>query len=409
MVGRKLSARRVATASTPGRYADGGGLYLQVGPNGGKAWLFRYSFGGRRRQMGLGEVDLVSLAEARERALSARRLVHDGVDPIEDRRARRLTARLKAAKAVTFADAARRYVAAHEAGWRNPKHVQQWRSTLETYACPHFGGLPVQAVDTDLVLRALDPIWRTKPETASRLRGRIEAILDWARVRGLRDGENPARWRGHLDALLPAPSKVRPGGHHPALPWREVPAFMSELRVQSGIAARALELLVLTTSRTGEVLGATWDEVDLAGATWTIPARRMKGGRAHRVPLSAPALAVLHKMSAHSTDGLIFPGRRPDRPLSNMAMPKLLDRMGHGEVTIHGFRSSFRDWAGETSDFPREVVEQALAHAIGDKVEAAYRRGDLFEKRRELMDSWAAFCDAEARTGAVALPGGRHG
>lgn len=321
-------------------------------------------------------------------------------------------ARLDEAKAVTFKQCARSYIKAHRAGWRNAKHAAQWEATLDTYAEPIIGSLPVHAIDTALVMKVLEQevkagpnepcasLWTVKPETASRLRGRIESILDWARVRGYREGENPARWRGHLDKLLPARSKVRTVRHHPALPHCELPEFISALRVQEGVAARALEFTILTAARTGEAIGARWSEIDRRNKVWTVPSSRMKSGKEHRVPLSARALAMLDEMaplaaldgSQDAGEPFVFPGGRSGRPLSNMAFLMLLRRMKRSGLTAHGFRSSFRDWAAERTNYPREAIELALAHKIGDKVEAAYRRGDLFEKRRRLMAEWDRYC-----------------
>jgi integrase len=299
------------------------------------------------------------------------------------------------------------YIAAHERGWRNPTHRAQWRATLNAYVHPTIGDLAVASIATDDVLRVLQPIWQAKPETASRVRGRIEAVLDYAAARGWRQGENPARWRGHLANLLPARAKVARVVHHAALPWQEIGAFMARLRQHRATAARALEFTVLTAARTGEVIGARWPEVGMDAAVWTVPAERMKGHRAHRVPLSAAALAVLRHMlplRPAEGDGFVFPGLRPGKPLSNMAMLKLLERMGHGDLTVHGFRSAFRDWCEEATHTPQAVAEAALAHAVADKVEAAYRRGDLFAKRAALMEEWAAFC-AKAPGAVVALRG----
>jgi integrase len=402
----RLTVLKVKRAKRPGMYADGGGLYLQVSENGA-SWLYRYMLRGRAREMGLGPLSLYGLAEARAKALDARRLRHEGIDPIEARRSARAQLRLDAAKAMTFQQCAEAHIKAQRAGWRNGKHAAQWETTLVTYAGPIIGALPVQAVDTALVLKVLEPIWTTKPDTASRLRGRIEAVLDWAKVRGYRAEENPARWRGHLDKLLPARSKLRKIRHHTALPYRELPGFLVELREQEGIAARALGFTILTAARTGETIFARWSEFDLLDRTWMVPAGRMKAGREHRVPLSARALAILEGMQARRSadDGFVFPGRKPGKPLSNMAFLMLLRGMGRGDLTTHGFRSSFRDWVAERTNFPSEVAEMALAHAVGNKVEAAYRRGDMFEKRRKLMEAWATFCTAapaQAPAGNVA-------
>jgi integrase len=397
----KLTALAVAQAKRRGYYGDGGGLFLQVSPGGGKSWVFRFKEGGRLREMGLGPVHTIGLADARQRAQECRRARLDGRDPITERRAARLAAKLDVAKAIIFRGCAERYIAAHKAGWRNAKHAAQWTATLQTYVYPSFGALPVQAVDVGLVLKAVEPIWATKPETASRVRGRIESILDWATARGYRVGENPARWRGHLENLLPKRSKVRRVEHHAALAYPEIAAFVAELRGQEGVAARALEFAILTAARTGEVIGARWDEINIAERSWTIPGERMKGGREHRVPLSPAALAIVERMAEICSGDFLFPGGKANRPLSNMAFLMLLRRMGRGNLTAHGFRSSFRDWAAERTTFPAEVAEMALAHAVSDKVEAAYRRGDLFQKRRQLAEAWAKFCAAPSAAGAV--------
>jgi integrase len=384
-------------------HCDGGGLYLQVtqGADGApcRSWLYRYVLYGRERQMGLGSLNDTTLAEAREKASGARKRRGQGDDPIDAKRAHRAAAALARAKVMSFDQCRDAYIAAHRAGWRNAKHAAQWTSTLDAYVTPVFGQLPVGAIDTGLVTKALEPIWSAKTETASRVRGRIEAILDWAKVRGYRGGENPARWRGHLDSLLPARSKVRRVEHHAALPFTEIGAFMAQLREQSSTAARALEFTILTAARTGEVLGARWDEIDVDAAVWTVPSDRMKGAREHRVPLSAAALAVIENMQTRRENDYVFPGDRRDR-LSGRAMDMLLRRMGR-EVTVHGFRSSFRDWAAEHTNFAREVAEAALAHVVGDKVEAAYRRGDLFDKGRRLMTAWADFCNEAPASGTV--------
>jgi len=389
-----LTARRVETQKLPGLFADGGGLYLQVAPSGAKTWIYRFQIAGRRRDMGLGSAAIFSLAEAREKALAARRLVAEGTDPIEARRAQRLAKALDSAKSMTFRQCAEAYIRAHESGWRNAKHSAQWTATLATYAYPHFGDLPVQEIDVGLVMKAVEPIWSTKPETASRVRGRIESVLDWATVRQYRTGENPARWRGHLESLLPKKTKVRAVEHHAALPYVEIAGFLVELRQQEGVAARALEFGILTAARTGEVLGARWDEIDFASCLWTIPGARMKAGKEHRVPLSDTALAILEKMREQRASDYVFRGGAAGRPLSNMALLMTLRRMKRDDLTAHGFRSTFSDWCAERTAFPAEVREMALAHAVGDKVEAAYRRGDLFEKRRQLAEAWARFCAA---------------
>ncbi|SRR6476469_5774438 len=392
----RLTALKVEKAKRPGMYADGGGLYLRVTEDGTKNWVYRFMLSGRPRWMGMGPLHTIGLADARNRAAACRRQRHDGIDPIEARRAGRQQARLASAKAITFKECASKYIAANRAGWRNAKHAAQWEATLATYAEPIIGALPVQAIDMTLVLKVIEPIWTTKPETAGRLRGRIESILDWARVRGYCEGENPARWRGHLDKVLPARSKVRKVEHHAALPYAALSGFLIGLREQEGIAASALEFTILTAARTGETLGARWSEIDLLDKVWTVPAARMKAGRDHRVPLSARALAILGEMRAlrlvSAADAFVFPGGKPGRPLSNMAFLMLLRRMGRDDLTAHGFRSSFRDWAAERTNFPAEVAEMALAHAVSDKTIAAYNRSDLFERRKRLMAQWASFC-----------------
>lgn len=354
--------------------------------------------------MGLGPLHTITLAEARAKALELRKARLAGIDPLGAKRAAAQANAEAAGRAITFRKVADFYIAAHAAGWRNTKHAGQWRATLETYAYPHFGELAVSKVGTDHVLVALEPIWREKPETASRVRGRIEAVLDYAKVREWRSGENPARWRGHLDHLLPARSKVAKVEHHAALPWREVGAFVAELRKREAMAARALEFAILTAARTGEVLGATWGEVDLAAAVWTVPAGRMKARREHRVPLSARALGLLGQLAKMRTPGAVeepvFPGAKAGQSLSNMAMLVLLRRMERGDLTAHGFRSTFRDWVGEATSYPADVAEAALAHTIQDKTVAAYARGDLFDKRRALMTAWAEHCARPT------LPGG---
>lgn len=388
----RLSGLRVTRVNAPGYYPDGGGLYLQVSPVGTKSWIFRFKLHGRAREMGLGSQKTITLGEARLKATECRKLLLEGIDPIEARNATRARDRLEAARSMTFSACATAYIAAHRAGWKNVKHGSQWENTIETYANPVIGMLPVKLVDTSLVMRVLEPIWQSKPETASRLRGRIESILDWATARAYRVGENPARWRGHLDSLLPQSSKIRRVVHHPALPYEQLGAFLQQLRTRPGVAAKALEFLILTAARTGEVIGARWDEIDFNKNVWTCPADRMKSGRLHRVPLSPAAMKILEDLVDTRTSSYVFEGGKADKPLSNMAMLAVLKRMGRADLTCHGFRSTFRDWAAEQTNFAREVAEAALAHTVGDKVEAAYRRGDLFEKRRNLMNAWAKHC-----------------
>lgn len=392
----------------PGRHSDGGGLQLLVKTTGARSWVYRYMMAGKTREIGLGAAagpGAVPLKEAREKASDYRRLVKEGVDPLAERERKAAeaaaVAQTASIAAVTFRAAADTYIAAHESGWRNAKHRTQWRNTLERYVYPTMGDLPVSSIGTAEVLAVLEPIWRAKPETAGRVRGRIEAILDAARARGHRQGENPARWRGHIAQMLPARSRLS-RGHHKALPYADVPAFVADLRQSRGIACLALEFTILTAGRSGEVIGATWDEVDIEGATWTIPATRMKAGKEHRVPLSARAVQIIEQTKELGGRHL-FPGEKRgelQRPLSAMAMTMVLRRK-EIRVTVHGFRSSFRDWAAEQTSFPYEVAEMALAHVIANKAEAAYRRGDLFVKRRKLMEAWAGYCAAPATVGKV--------
>lgn len=388
----RLSSRSLASKTKRGRYADGGGLYLQVSDNEAKSWLFRFMLNGKSRQMGLGSLHTISLAEARDEALLCRKQLRDGFDPIEARKLKLGKAQADAAKVMTFKACAEKYISSHSAGWKNVKHVSQWQNTLKTYVYPVFGDLPVQSIDTGLVTKVIEPIWVTKTETASRVRGRIEAVLDWASARKYRTGENPARWKGHLENLLPKRAKVQRIKHHAALPYSETGAFMDTLRKQESVSARGLEFLILTAARTGEVIGATWDEIDFNKAVWVIPAERMKGSKEHRVPLSAASKAVLQKMQDVAVSNYVFPGGKRNRPLSNMAFLQLLKRMKRGDLTGHGFRSTFRDWVAERTNYPNEVAEMALAHVVGDKVEAAYRRGDMLDKRQKLMDAWAEYC-----------------
>jgi integrase len=383
--------------------ADGRGLYLRTTP-GTKNWVFRFQIGGKRHDMGLGSILDVSLTEAREKVEDLHRLIRSGVDPLADQRTRAGALRVAAAKERTFDECAEAYIAAHEASWRNKKHREQWRSTIATYVAPIFGDLPVQEVDVGLIMAVVEPLWATRPETASRVRGRIESVLDWATARGYRTGENPARWRGHLENLLPKRSKVRRVEHHAALAYAEIGGFMAELRQQDSTAARALEFAILTVGRTGEVLGARWDDVDLAKRIWIVPAERMKAGREHRVPLSDRAIEILDEMRAIRTCDFVFPGAKIGRPLnSSMALLRLLRRMNRADISAHGFRSTFSDWCAEETSFPAEARELAMAHAVGNKVEAAYRRGDMFAKRRQLADAWAQFCGEERAETVVPL------
>jgi integrase len=386
----RLTRAKVSGATQRGLYADGAGLYLQVSRTGAKSWLYRFTFNGRRREMGLGPTHTVGLRAARRAAAECRRLRWEGADPIEHRRQKIRAARAEAGKRLTFAAAADTYVKTFGASWQDKKHVARWRSTLATYANPIIGALPVREIGTSAIMEVLEPIWFKKIETASRVRNRIEAVIDWSTARGYREGDNPARWRGHLEKLLPARTKLRQVVHRPALPYAELVPFLGQLQEQSAASAVALRFLILTATRTSETLGARWDEVDLDQATWTIPTARMKARREHRVPLSPAALKILHELKEHKRGSFVFSGAA-GKPFSNMTLLALLKRMGRSDLTAHGFRSTFRDWAAEQTDFPREVAEMALAHAVSDKVEAAYRRGDLFEKRRRLMEAWATY------------------
>jgi integrase len=409
-----LTAIKVRTAP-PGRYGDGGGLYLQVRTPEARFWLFRYTPpGGKMREMGLGPASgpsAVSLAAARAKARKLHDGVREGHDPLADRDARaaaeRAAAQQALARAKTFREVTTLYIDAHAVVWRNEKHRWQWRQTLEAHAFPHMGDLPVADITTAHVMATLEPIWHTTTETASRLRGRIESVLDYAKAREWRSGENPARWRGHIANMLPNPNKVQRVEHHAALPWADIGTFMAELRDESGMAARALEFTILTAARTGEVIGAQWSEIDMTAGIWTVPAARMKAGREHRVPLSDAAMTILRcllPLGDTKPAGWVFNGPRTGQPLSNMALLMLLRRMKRGDLTTHGFRSTFRDWVAERTAYPREVAEAALAHTLGDKVEAAYRRGDLFDKRRNLMRDWADYCAEQHPTGAAIIP-----
>lgn len=397
----RLNPLQVAKLKEPGYYCDGAGLYLQVSKSGSKSWIMRYTLDGKPCEMGLGSFRTFTLGEARKRATARRKLLADGIDPLAAKHSAMLAKRMAEASIITFDKAATAFIEANSPAWRNAKHGDQWRNTLATYASPVIGALPVSKIETAHVLRILSPIWSTKTETATRVRGRIEKILDWAKVQGYRTGDNPAAWRGHLSEALPKPSKVADAGHHAALAWIEIGAFMVALRAAQGAGARAMELIILTATRTSEVLNAKWTEFDFDAGLWVIPKERMKGFREHRVPLSAAALAVLEKAKAESTGGeYVFMGRKTGA-LSNMACLQTLKRMGRADLTVHGFRSTFRDWVSEATSYPRDVAEMALAHAIEDKSEAAYRRGDLIEKRRALMSDWAAHCAVVRVSGDV--------
>ena len=385
----------------PGKSEDGDGLRLVVSVTGNKKWVLRITVAGKRREMGLGAYPSVSLAEARVKADAARGKVRDGQDPIATRK---LVVEEASAEIPTFTQVAARYIRIHRHGWSNPKHARQWCATLKTYARPTLGKKAVNDISTEEVLNVLTPIWVKKTETAKRVQGRIENILDFAAARKWRDPNNPARWRGHLDKLLPKPTKVQRIEHHPAMPYDKVALFMQELKGKPGVSALALQFLILTTCRTGEVIGAMWTEFDLEAAIWTVPAVRMKAKREHRVPLCPEAVAILKAIPRMANNPYVFIGQRQGRPISNMSMLQLMRGMGYGidgdrgDYVPHGFRSSFRDWAGEVSSFPRDVCEMALAHVIENKAEAAYRRGDLFDKRRKMMEEWALWCNTPKGT-----------
>lgn len=389
---KELGPLAVSRLTEPGMHAVGGvaGLYLQILPSGGRSWVLRATVGARRRDMGLGGYPDVTLAGAREAARKARERIADGFDPIEERKARQSALKAETARVVTFEDAAKAYIAAHGDSWKNDKHRQQWENTLSTYAYPKIGRLSVADIELAHVLSVLEPIWKDRTETAARLRGRIERVLGWATVRGHREGLNPARWRDHLDQQLASPKKIMKTSHHAALPFNDIASFMQKLRSSEGMGARALEFAILTAARSGEVRGALWSEIDSAARVWTIPAERMKAGREHRVPLSDAAMALLEALPRMGDSALVFPAPRGGQ-LSDMTLTAVLRRM-KVPVTAHGFRSTFRDWAAERTNYPREAAEMALAHTIGDKVEAAYRRGDLFNKRALVMADWARFC-----------------
>jgi integrase len=395
--------------SEPGLYGDGNNLFLQVslsktnGKQINRSWIFRYTTSGRAVEMGLGSLNVLGLKEAREQAREYCALRLRGIDPLEHRDAQRAAAAAASMKSITFEAAAHAYIAAHRSTWRNEKHAQEWPSSLRRHVFPTLGSLPVAMIDNALVVKALEKVWQSAPETGARCRGRVEAILDWATVSGYRSGDNPARWNGHLEYLLATPRKRRVE-HLAAMPWRDVPSFIQKkLRGTDSIAARALEFAILTAARTAEVRGAVWNEVDLDNGVWSLPGERTKSGREHRVPLSPRCMQILKEVRPFARQGQhVFPGIKGG--LGESAFLKLLKLLGHADVTVHGFRSSFRDWAGEATNFPREVCEAALAHATGDRVEQAYRRGDALEKRRRLMTAWADYCSKPAPAGATVTP-----
>ena len=395
----KLNARKVENLNEPGRYADGANnLYLSLSTNGGKRWTFFYRWSGKRKEMGLGSAANVSLAEARGKALDARKLLNAGLDPLEVKEAQR-----RALVVIpSFGEFADEYIKAHRPKFKNEKHASQWEMTLGDAYCQTIRSKPVNQIDTEAILRVLQPIWSKVPETASRLRGRIENVLDAAKVRGFHNGENPARWKGHLKAVLPARQRLT-RGHHGALAYDKLQAFVASLRGRDSTAALALELCILTATRSGEILNAEWSEFDIEKKIWTIPAQRMKAGHEHRIPLSERSVEIVKGLKQVKSNPFVFTGNKAKAALSSMAMAMQLRRMGETEITVHGFRSTFRDWASEQTSFPHETCEHALSHRISDKAEAAYRRGDQFEKRRKLMEAWATFCEPTATGNVVAL------
>jgi integrase len=413
----KLTARKVDAFKQPGRYSDGGGLWLQVSQLGDKptkSWVFQYVSPtkprkskikngkevevGQVRQLGLGALHTVSLVEARQEAEKYRKQVRDGVDPLDVKEAQRQAKRLDEVSHISFKTCAEKYIAAHQSSWKHPKHRAQWSNSLDNYAYPHIGDLPVSRIDVPLVLQCIEPLWSAKAETASRLRGRIESVLDWAKVRGYRHGENPARWKGHLNHLLPERSRAKRVKHHPALPYTEVASFVAKLKPYEGVSARALEVTILTALRTSEVIQSTWNEIDLNAKAWTIPAERIKGNQEHRVPLCDRVVSILKALPRERGNPHVFIGGKTGQPLSNMAMAEIMTELKASSntpgrmATVHGFRSTFRDWAAEQTNYPREIAEKAMAHLVGDETERAYQRGDLFEKRRKLMVDWAKYC-----------------
>ncbi|WP_366520176.1 tyrosine-type recombinase/integrase [Robbsia andropogonis] len=390
----QLSAVRVARLTAPGLYADGGGLGLLISPAGTRSWVFRFSFNGKERRMGAGSYPAVSLAMARELAGKYRAWAKQGIDPAKARNAEKAIA-MPAVHEKTFSECAAEYIESQKPGWKSEKHAQQWTNTLKTYTFEKFGSLPIRAVDTDLVMSALSVIWICKNETATRVRGRIESILDWAAVKKYRSGDNPARWRGHLEHLLADPNKVTPVKHHPALPFSRMVSFFRALQKLDSMSAAALEFTILTAARTNETQGALPREFNLKKRIWTIPAERMKASREHRVPLSSRACQIAAQrieIERREKTGYMFPGKRPGKTMSNMAMLEVLRGMKIGHYTVHGFRSSFRDWAAECTEYPNEMLEMALAHTVKNAAEAAYRRGDMFERRIPLMNEWERYC-----------------
>ncbi|PXW23429.1 tyrosine-type recombinase/integrase [Paraburkholderia caballeronis] len=400
----RLTALKIGKLDAPGQYPDGGNLYFQISPSGSRSWIFKFTLQGRSREMGLGPLSNVSLAAARVEAQKCRALLKAGADPIEARNAERRQRAMESPATRLFRDAAADHIKKHRGEWKNAKHASQWENTLETYAYPVIGDVDVRDVDTPMVVRILQPIWTEKRETAARVRGRIESILDSEKAQGRRSGENPARWRGHLELILPKRKRARRVRHHPALPYAQIPEFMRQLAQRPAMAARALHTLILTASRTSEVLFARPEEFDLKRRVWTIPAERMKMEIEHRVPLTDDVIAVVKPLLERAPPGsYVFAGKSPYKAMSNMAMLNLLERMGFSDITVHGFRSTFRDWTAECTEHPSDVAEMALAHAVENEVEAAYRRGDMLERRRRLMNDWARFC-TDGSAAILSLP-----
>ncbi len=394
---RKITALEVGKLSKPGKHPIGDNLYLQISNQGTKSWLFRFRMNDKTTWMGLGSVKIVSLADARAKALQHLQTISEGINPLVAKQTAQQNQILQESKRMTFDECANLYIESHSKSWKNEKHQAQWRSTLETYASPAIGKLPIESITTGLVLRVLEPIWYSKSETASRVRGRVERILSWATVRGLRSGENPARWRGHLDEMLPKRTEVQKVTHFKALPYPHIYEFMKSLQAKQGVSIRALEFAILTCTRTNETLGAKWSEINLEEKYWMIPVERMKAKRAHKVPLCDRACEIIREMNEFSQSDFVFPGDRVGKPLSNMALLEIVRGMNF-DITVHGFRSTFQDWAAEKTTYSQEVIDMALAHIVKGKTERAYRRGDLFEKRQRLMSDWSRYCSEPIRT-----------
>lgn len=388
----QLSAKKIDNLKKPGMYPDGGGLNIRVTESGSKNWVFRYRLHGKEKRQGLGSHPTVSLAEARIAAMESKQLLHKREDPISTKKEAERQRRVEAIKGKTFSEWAEKYIATHQSAWSNEKHINQWRNTLATYAYPVIGNLAVQDLGIEDILQVLEPLWESKTETATRVRQRIEKILDWAQTMGFRGGENPARWQGCLIHVLPSPTKIKKVRHHPAMAYSDLPAFYAELRKMDTQVAKVLAFLILTAARSSEALGARWDEISLEESRWEIPAERMKARRPHAVPLASKTVAILKEAALYShNQPLVFPGLKGDKPLSDTALRKLL-QASHPGLTLHGFRSTFRQWCAEQTGYAREVAEMALAHTIGSATERAYQRSDLYDKRHLLMTDWASFC-----------------